>query len=113
MTQFEIKRLASGGIITNYFCTSRCRHCLYNCSPLRGKGYLDPETGEEILRHVRRLGCASVHIGGGEPLLKPDKLEKILAISADAGVAVEYVETNASWFKDIESATISFLIKRF
>jgi hypothetical protein len=105
MTQFEIKRLASGGIITNYFCTSRCRHCLYNCSPLRGKGYLDPETGEEILRHVRRLGCASVHIGGGEPLLKPDKLEKILAISADAGVAVEYVETNASWFKDIESAT--------
>ncbi|MFC1811281.1 radical SAM protein, partial [Thermodesulfobacteriota bacterium] len=105
MTQFQIKRLVSGGIITNYFCTSRCRHCLYNCSPHRGKGYIDSETGAETFRLVRRLGCTSVHIGGGEPLLRPDKLGKILQIAADSGVAVEYVETNASWFKDIESAT--------
>ena len=105
MTQFQIKQLVSGGIITNYFCTSRCRHCLYNCSPRRGKDFLDPETAEEVFHRVRRRGCGSVHIGGGEPMLRPDKLEKILNIAAVAGVSVEYVETNASWFKDIESAT--------
>jgi len=32
-SKLKIGRLASGGIITNYFCTSTCRHCLYNCSP--------------------------------------------------------------------------------
>jgi hypothetical protein len=45
-----------------------------------------------------------VHIGGGEPLLRPAELVKVLEIAAQADVAVEYVETNSSWFKDIESA---------
>jgi len=41
MTEFAIRRLMSGGIITNYFCTSRCGHCLYNCSPQWEKEYID------------------------------------------------------------------------
>jgi hypothetical protein len=46
-----------------------------------------------------------VHIGGGEPLLRPDKLVTVLEIADDLGVSVEYVETNSSWFKDPDSAT--------
>jgi hypothetical protein len=46
-----------------------------------------------------------VHIGGGEPLLRPDKLGTVLEVAARAGIAVDYVETNSSWFRDIESAT--------
>jgi hypothetical protein len=53
---------------------------------------------------IRSLGCRSVHIGGGEPLLKPDKLCTILEIASGVGIAVEYVETNSSWFQDIEPA---------
>jgi hypothetical protein len=45
-----------------------------------------------------------VHIGGGEPLLRPDKLSTILEVASEVGVSVEYVETNSSWFQDIESA---------
>jgi hypothetical protein len=45
-----------------------------------------------------------VHIGGGEPLLRPDNLAEILEIACRMGVSVEYVETNSSWFKDLESA---------
>jgi len=41
MAEFTIRRLISGGIITNYFCTSRCGHCLYNCSPQWEKRYID------------------------------------------------------------------------
>jgi len=104
MARFEIKRLVSGGIITNYHCTSRCAHCLYNCSPRRTKHYLDPETGKDNLRLIRGMGCSSVHIGGGEPLLWPEKLGKVLEIAAQVGICVEYVETNASWFRDFESA---------
>jgi hypothetical protein len=45
-----------------------------------------------------------VHIGGGEPLLRPDKLSSVLEVASEVGVSVEYVETNSSWFQDIESA---------
>lgn len=27
----RIPRLTAGGLITSYYCTSRCRHCLYAC----------------------------------------------------------------------------------
>ena len=104
MADFKIKRLASGGLITNYFCASRCGHCLYRCSPDWEKNYIDAKTAGENLRTIRRLKCASVHIGGGEPLLRPDALGDVLETAAKVGVAVEYVETNSSWFKDPDSA---------
>ncbi len=104
MTQLYIRQLISGGIITNYFCTSRCGHCLYNCSPQWEKEYITPETAEKNLRAARSLGCRSVHIGGGEPLLRPDGLAAVLKIADNLGMAMEYVETNASWFKDGKSA---------
>ncbi len=104
MAEFKIKRLVSGGLITNYFCASCCRHCLYNCSPHWEKNYIGPQTAEENLRIIRRLGCASVHIGGGEPLLRPEALGDVLQIAKKVGVAVEYVETNSAWFKDPERA---------
>ena len=109
MAKFKIKRLVSGGLITNYFCASSCRHCLYNCSPHWEKSYIRPQTAEENLDTIRRLGCASVHIGGGEPLLRPDALGAVLQIAAKVGVAVEYVETNSSWFKDPDSAMATLI----
>jgi len=108
MTQLNIRQLMSGGVITNYFCTSRCGHCLYNCSPQWEKEYITAETAEKTLQAVRSLGCHSVHIGGGEPLLRPNSLAAVLKIAHDLGVAVEYVETNSSWFKDSRSA-VAFL----
>ena len=112
MTEFKIKRLVSGGLITNYFCASRCRHCLYNCSPNREKNYIDRRTAEKNLRTIRKLGCSSVHIGGGEPLLRPDALGDILPIAKKVGVAIDYVETNSSWFKDPDSAKAILLALR-
>ena len=104
MVEFTIKKLRSGGLITNYFCTSSCKHCLYKCSPHWEKRYIDPDIAEKNLMTIRSLGCRAAHIGGGEPLLRPDKLGPVLETAAKVGVAVEYVETNSSWFTDIESA---------
>ena len=53
---------------------------------------------------MRELGCRSVHLGGGEPLLRPADLEAILAAAGRSGVFIEYVETNSSWFVDLPSA---------
>lgn len=104
MGQFKIKRLDSGGLITNYFCTSRCGHCLYNCSPDWEKQYITPQTAEKNLKKIRAMGCQSVHVGGGEPFLRPDELSMLLEIAEELAVLIEYVETNSSWFRDIESA---------
>jgi hypothetical protein len=65
---------------------------------------MDPDTAEKNLITIRSLGCRSVHIGGGEPLLRPDKLGTVLEVASEVGVSVEYVETNSSWFQDVESA---------
>ncbi len=104
MANFTIKNLISGGLITNYFCTSRCRHCLYKSGPQWEKKYIDLDTAEASLRVVRALGCYSVHIGGGEPMLSPDEIGRVLDVAARVGVSIDYVETNSSWFRDPDSA---------
>jgi hypothetical protein len=104
LANFIIDNLISGGLITNYFCTSRCRHCLYNAGPQWEKKYIDLDTAKANLRVIRDLGCFSIHIGGGEPLLRPGDLEKVLDVAARVDVSIDYVETNSSWFKDPDSA---------
>lgn len=104
MDRFRIKRLNSGGLITNYHCPSRCGHCLYNCSPSRSTDYIDPDTAESVFRTVRAMGCGSMHIGGGEPLLHPEGLSRVLERMTRTGMGLDYVETNASWFREEESA---------
>jgi len=100
----QIQRLQSGGLITNYFCTSRCRHCLYNCGPDWAKEYITVDAAENNLQTIRSLGCGSVHIGGGEPLLRPDALIAVLDAAARNGVRIDYVETNSAWYRDADSA---------
>ncbi len=102
--EFEIKRLQSGGIITNYYCTSACGHCLYYCSPRWQKDYIDRRVLRKILEKIKNLGCYSVHIGGGEPFLNLDGLKMVVEVTRSMSVHIEYIETNSSWFKGRESA---------
>ncbi|BCO10045.1 radical SAM protein [Desulfolithobacter dissulfuricans] len=101
---YTISSLASGGLITNYDCSSRCGHCLYRCSPFRSREYISDDRASAAFAVARSLGCRSMHIGGGEPLLRPGRLEKILMIARREGVGIDYVETNSSWFRDLEQA---------
>ncbi|HDM76700.1 MAG TPA: radical SAM protein [Deltaproteobacteria bacterium] len=102
--KFVINRLISGGIITNYYCTSRCKHCLYACSPRWDKKYIDSKTTEQNLLKIKSLGCDSIHVGGGEPFLNVEGLKNVLRIAQTTGVHIEYVETNSSWYRDANSA---------
>lgn len=98
MTEFAIKRLLSGGLITNYSCSSECRHCLYACSPQRKNDYISEADALKYLSLIRAMGCNSVHIGGGEPFLQPEKLLAVVKAANQAGVKIEYIETNSSWY---------------
>lgn len=102
--QLDIRALRSGGVITNYFCSSRCGHCLYACSPNWKKEYLDPGSAARLFAKIKELGCHSVHIGGGEPFLDFQGLEKVLQSARETGMGIDYIETNSSWFKDEQQA---------
>jgi hypothetical protein len=101
---FTIRRLQAGGVITNYDCVSSCAHCLYRCGPHRDSDYITADALRETAGVIQRFGCRSVHIGGGEPFADPDRLADVLAAAQEERLGVEYVETNSSWFTDLESA---------
>ena len=90
--------------MANYRCNAACRHCLYACSPERSDGYITKEVAESVCELLRAGGCRSVHIGGGEPFLDFDSLLVLVETTTNAGITVEYIETNAYWAKNREEA---------
>ncbi|HYF75216.1 MAG TPA: radical SAM protein [Candidatus Nitrosocosmicus sp.] len=98
----KFNRLVSGGIITNYYCSSKCRHCVYASSPSWPKDYMTVAMADDIFHFLKESGCRVVHIGGGEPLLDPDSLFPVLKAAQDHSIDIEYIETNASWYRDAD-----------
>jgi len=103
-----VQNMRHGGIMANYRCTAACRHCMYASSPDRTGGYItrSPDGGlsgavaEKVCALLRKAGCYSVHIGGGEPFLDIDGMLTLVRILTDSGISVEYIETNAFWAAD-------------
>lgn len=114
MKSLNISYLQSGGLITNYYCSSKCRHCLYACSPKWPKNYITADAAEKNFETIKKLGCTSIHIGGGEPFLNLKGLEKTLIEADNNNISIDYIETNSSWHKDTEE-TIDILsnLKRY
>ncbi|NLC44433.1 MAG: radical SAM protein [Clostridiales bacterium] len=108
--KLTVNRLISGGIITNYYCSSKCKHCSYSSSPDWDHDYMTGEMADKIFKILKRLGCHAVHIGGGEPLLLPEKLLQVLKSAKQNNIGIEYIETNASWFTD-KTKAMSILTK--
>jgi hypothetical protein len=102
--EFAIRRLISGGLIPNYRCPSACRHCLYRSGPRWPPDFISEETARKNFEVLKRLGCGSIHIGGGEPLLNPPVVANLLQIASGMAIEVEYVETNGAWFRNFPSA---------
>lgn len=110
----KINYLVSGGVITNYKCSSKCKHCVYASSPSWPNDYMTSSTADQIFSSLKRLGCNSIHIGGGEPLLQPEKIYPVLESAARHSIGIDYIETNASWYREESSAknVLRELIKR-
>ena len=85
------------GIMVNYQCNASCRHCLYACSPSRNPGYINENTAEKVCYILRKGGCRSVHIGGGEPFLDFEGLIMMIRALKKNGIILDYIETNAYW----------------
>ena len=98
---YKLSALYSGaGIIVTYKCTAACLHCAYSSSPRRDGAYISRGMADRIFALLSRAGCRSVHIGGGEPFVSFGGLLEACASAREHGVAIDYIETNGSWFTD-------------
>ena len=100
----HVDRLRSGGLIATYQCQNACPHCLYRGGPGRSPDYVSQEMAASCFAKALSLGCAAMHVGGGEPLADPLGLAGVLAAAAETGMHLEYVETSASWYDDADEA---------
>jgi len=96
------------GIILGYRCTCACRHCLYACSPGRS-GELDGDGVRRIVQTLASLPVRpSLHLAGGEAFLWPDLLVEATRHVSEAGLEMDFIETNAAWVRD-ESQALELL----
>ena len=70
---------------------------------------MDAATAAHICKHLRRLGCQSVHIGGGEPFLDVAGLVTLARTIVDSGVSIDYIETNAAWISGDDERDMQIL----
>ena len=98
------------GIMVNYQCTAACQHCLYASSPAWEDGYITEAVMLAACETLRKHGCTSIHIGGGEPFMDFEGLCMVARTARDHGITIEYVETNAYWATD-EARILDYLRK--
>lgn len=104
-SRFAVRPLVSAGIMLSYKCNSRCKHCLYCCSP-EWREWMDVETVHAICRGTIESSreIHGFHLAGGEAFLNfPLLLESVRVVTGYA-IPIDYVETNAGWFTDDDSA---------
>jgi hypothetical protein len=98
--------------MVNYRCNAVCRHCLYACSPSRHAGYVSKDKIREISRLLIKGQIGSVHIGGGEPFLDFQSLQMVIRDLAEAGITLDYIETNAFWAHNKECEEYLAILNR-
>ncbi len=97
MSRFRPDRADSIGLITHYECTYNCAHCLYACRPGLAERIRTEDLGRLVDAIHRACPEAYLHVGGGEPLLRMDRLLAVLERIRRRGLFLEYVETNGFW----------------
>lgn len=65
---------------------------------------MDRAAADYIFGILKNRGCRNVHIGGGEPFIDFEKLLCVCESAKANGIAIDYIETNASWYKEKTAA---------
>lgn len=102
--KLAIPPLRSGGVMLGYGCNLSCRHCSYRSGP-DVSAWMDEDVLESALDTLAgERALADLHIGGGEPTLKPELLKKTIALAKKKGIRLSYLETNGFFAETAERA---------
>ncbi len=116
MKKMIVPKPVSAGIILSYKCNSRCRHCMYACSPEWRSDWITEDDLKTVLGKLSNkilpspLGPNAIsinyglHLTGGEPFLNFNLLLKAAEIANELGIPSTFVETNCFWAVDESTA---------
>ncbi len=91
--------LKAAGLLVTTWCPARCRHC-YVCAGPERSAWMAVEDATAHLAALAHLGVPAegIHLGGGEPFGRFDRLLEIVRAARDVGLeGVGYVETSGAW----------------
>lgn len=112
MSELFVPEPFSGGLILSYACNSRCKHCMYACSPQWKADWISESDAERILRRLAgniqgspqgpdRIGINhGLHFTGGEPFLNFDLLLSLTQMANELHIPSIFVESNCFWCID-------------
>jgi len=114
--RLPIPKPVSGGILLSYKCTSKCKHCMYACSPKWKADWINRDDAEKILAQFGRafkkahplifdrVGInLGLHFTGGEPFLNYRLLLELVKMARRLDIPSTFVETNCFWSIDDET----------
>jgi len=78
-------------------CTLRCRHCAPDSGIRRMREHDEARLFDALARLVR-VGGSSIHVGGGEPLLRRDLMFRLVAWGVERNLQTQ-VQTNGTLLK--------------
>ena len=86
--------------VVTYACTGRCKHCSEGEHASKG-GCIDADIAADAVRKIAaEYAIETVMAFGGEPLLYPDTVQKIMTVAAEMGVSHRQVITNGYFSTD-------------
>ncbi|MEM2934348.1 MAG: radical SAM protein [Methanocellales archaeon] len=111
MDKLHIPEPISAGLFLSYKCTSKCKHCMYACSPSWKADWISERYIQKILTQLVDKIMESpygidisinhgLHFTGGEPFLNFNLLLKATKIAHELRIPSTFVETNCFWCID-------------
>lgn len=113
MARLPVPEPVSGGIFLSYKCTSKCRHCMYACSPKCKADWISLNDAQKVLTHLAkafkrtyppkfdRVGVnLGLHFTGGEPFMNFNLLLDLVKMADKMEIPSTFVETNCFWSID-------------
>ena len=95
--------ITSVGLHVTDRCNARCLHCAFGCGP----NFKDPMGLKEAKRYVidaKALDTRIVCISGGEPMLYPNLVKKIISECSRLSFSEIWLFTNCFWALDMSKA---------
>jgi len=116
MARIPVPAPISVGIFLSYKCNSRCRYCMYACSPDWSSDWVSERDLNRVLNQLAGRIKPSphgsdrvslnygLHFTGGEPFLNFDLLLKAVEIADELRIPSTFVETNCYWCVNDEAS---------
>lgn len=75
----EVSPISRLWLYANFDCNLACDYCCVSSSPRTARRELPLSTVRQAVAEAKELGCEAVYVTGGEPFLRPDIAELLLA----------------------------------